>query len=337
MSHIIDAELYDAGTNEEYHAGDGVSNSQLSVLIGDPAEYGGLFVDGSIEKSPPTPQMLVGTYLHELVLEGEIQSGMLIPEGKTVVTADKKRELESKVRVVTCVPNEVLDQSGYRKGNVYKVWSARFPKTTTKFVKEAEYQEMQQRVADAFIPPDGVTMIDNDTIDQLHGMRDSIRGHAFASKLLFGEGESEVPIRGTDAGSGVLCRCKVDRASLDSDRPFVVDLKTTMDASPRGFANSVAKFGYHRQQVFYSRLITAVCARDVDFWFVVVAKKPPHRVEVYQLEPTWIERGVKEVDAGLREFDRCQRSGVWQHEHHGEALVLPMPRYVNYQDEWEVN
>lgn len=337
MSHIINAERYDAGTNEQYHAGDGTSNSQLSVVLDDPAAYFGKFVDGSIERDAPTPAMLVGTYLHELVLEDELKTGVVIPEGKTAITASKMEELESRLQIAVCVPKEVLDANGYCRGKAYVKWRINFPKAT-KCLKEDDYRELEQRIADSFVVPEGTSAVDNEVLDQLGGMIESLRLHEDANRFLFSDGcESEVALRGIDASTGVLCRCKLDRLSLNPSDMFIADLKTTNDASTEGFARSVAKFGYHRQQVFYSRIAEAVFGQPIPFYFVVVSKKKPYRVETYQLDPSWIPDGEEEADKALREIARCQRSGVWQHEHYGETLCLPMPRFLKYKNEWEVN
>lgn len=336
MSRITNAECYDAGTNEDYHAGEGVSNSQLSVALEDPAEFHGLFVDGSIERRAPTPDMLVGTYLHEMALEGEIKTGVVVPDGAIPVTAEKNEELQSRLRLAVRVPDHVLNEHGHCKGGKYLAWRKGFPKEV-KTLKDSEYRELSDRVRLAFVVEDGENVISSESLDQLHGMLESLRSHVFASRLLFGDGESEVPIRGVDSETGIQVRCKLDRVSMDPSDPFIADLKTTIDPSPKGFASAVDRFGYHRQHVFYSRIAESAFGHPVPFWFVVVAKKPPYRVEVYQLDPAWIDLGNIEVDRGLDTIRRCQQSGVWRHEHYGSPLVLPMPRYVNYKNEWEVN
>ena len=337
MSQIINAERYDAGTNEEYHAGEGVSNSMLSLALDNPAEYHGRFIDGSIERPSPTPDQLIGTYTHEIVLEDRLSSGVVVPEGKTVVTAERFKTRKARLDGAVCVPREVLDENGHCRGSKYIAWRAQFSKAT-KCIKEPEYRELERKVADAFVIPDGANAIDNETLDQLGDMIEALEAHEDANRFLFSEGcESEVALRGTDAGTGILCRCKLDRLSLNPSDMFIADLKTTNDVSTEGFARTVAKFGYHRQQVFYSRIAEAMFGQIIPFYFVVVSKKKPYRVETYQLDPDWIPDGESDVDKALREIARCQRSGVWQHEHYGATLCLPKPRFLKYKNEWEVN
>lgn len=76
------AERYDAGTNDEYHAGDGVSNSRLSVFREDPALYHARFIAKTLPPPPSSEAFDIGTALHELVLFGEFESCIVCPFDK---------------------------------------------------------------------------------------------------------------------------------------------------------------------------------------------------------------------------------------------------------------
>lgn len=74
MKEKVMAERLPPMTNAEYHALDGLSNSQLSDFAKSPAYYHAVHVEKSIKKKPATDDMLIGTALHEVLLEGGPQS-----------------------------------------------------------------------------------------------------------------------------------------------------------------------------------------------------------------------------------------------------------------------
>ena len=83
-------------TNAEYHACDGVSNSKLSDFAKSPAYYHAVHIAGTVKKSPPTDDMLIGTALHEVVLEGGPQSFVPLEEPLDLRTKAGK-ELAAKI------------------------------------------------------------------------------------------------------------------------------------------------------------------------------------------------------------------------------------------------
>lgn len=274
------AEIYESGTNEEYHDGPGVSNSQLSEYAESPALYHGRFVTKTIERRSPTAEMKLGTLLHELVLENTLHSAKMIP-------------------------SDVLNKDGHRKG---RAW--------TDFASENA----------------GFDLITSDQFAELIEMRDAILRHEAANKLLAGANEREVSLRMTCPLTGMLLRCKLDMLCRDG---FCADLKTTRDPSPREFAKSVATFSYHRQDAFYRRLASSLCGVDMPFFFIAIGKDKPYRVEVYKLETEYALAGEAELDNLLRRLAKAYETDNWQFDHYGDVLSLPMPRWMQYSDEWE--
>jgi hypothetical protein len=276
------AERFDAGTNDEYHAGEGLSNSQLSDFADSPAKYHAIHVAKTLPKPESTADQKIGTLLHELVLEGEFKSAVAIPR-------------------------DVLNKDGHRKGSAWTQWAA-----------DHEGQ---------------VFLTDSERSDLLE-MADAIEAHPAARELLMQEGESEVPLRMQCPITGLLLRCKLDRLSPGR---FIADLKTTKDPSPRGFASSVATFGYHRQQAFYGRIAASYSGANLPFFFVAIGKTKPYRVEVYRLQDDFAASGEAECETLLRQLAKCHETGNWQYPHFGSVLELPKPRYMNYQSEWEAS
>lgn len=61
--------IYDNISNEEYHAGDGISSSGIIMLLDCPAKFHYQYV--LVNREPPTEAMQIGTAFHTLILEPE--------------------------------------------------------------------------------------------------------------------------------------------------------------------------------------------------------------------------------------------------------------------------
>src|SRR5690606_3181532 len=80
-------------------------------------------------------------------------------------------------------------------------------------------------------------------------IRDKVRAHPTASVLL-ASGYAEQTFQFIEPISGASCKFRPDWLNMQNG--VIVDIKTTEDASPRGFARSVEKYRYHVQDAFYS-------------------------------------------------------------------------------------
>ena len=104
-------------------------------------------------------------------------------------------------------------------------------------------------------------------------------------------------------------------------------MKTTVDASPEGFAKQVANFGYHIQEAFYRRVM-AIDGHDIDrFVFIAVEKEPPFACGVYELDWASRDEGVAAVEAALEMIQRAQTSGEFS-TGYGALQTLQIPRWA---------
>ncbi|USZ80567.1 exodeoxyribonuclease VIII [Serratia phage MQ-4] len=151
-------------------------------------------------------------------------------------------------------------------------------------------------------------ILNQDQWDAVHRAAKAIKDHPAASKLI-GAGKAEQSVYWTDPLTGELCRCRPDWWRDDN---IVVDLKTTENAGPDGFAKSIANFRYDVQAAFYLDGIEAATGkRPRGFVFVAVEKKPPFAVGVYVLDAETLELGRAQYQHDLKIYAECQRSGVW--------------------------
>lgn len=159
-----------------------------------------------------------------------------------------------------------------------------------------------------------------DEWDQLHRMRDSVMAHPAASALLTGApGMAELSVYWNDEDTGELCRCRPDFWRMDG---ILVDVKTTDDASPEGFAKSIANWRYHVQHPYYLDGINVALQQmgkptfkhptsAKSFVFLAVEKKPPHAVAVYMLDAASAQAGREEYRTDLNVYAHCLSSGTW--------------------------
>lgn len=154
------------------------------------------------------------------------------------------------------------------------------------------------------------TILNPEQWKTIHAMRDALMAHQAANALLTGiPGKAEKSVYWIDATTGVLCRCRPDWWRDDN---LIVDLKTTEDASPEGFARSIAKFRYDVQDAFYTDGVQqATGKRPKAFVFIAVEKKPPYGVGVYVLDSETKDLGRAQYQHDLRVYAECLRTGEW--------------------------
>jgi len=146
------------------------------------------------------------------------------------------------------------------------------------------------------------------TIDVSDTMKFSIYGNAIAMRALE-TGGSELSLYSKDVETGLLKRCRIDRVPEGGNA--IVDVKTTLDASPKGFAKSVANFGYHVQAAYYLDICNDLNMEKECFVIVAIEKEPPYAVGVYQLSEDAIEYGRKLYREWLQTLATCIEKDVW--------------------------
>ncbi|HHE3631934.1 TPA: PD-(D/E)XK nuclease-like domain-containing protein [Pasteurella multocida] len=163
-------------------------------------------------------------------------------------------------------------------------------------------------------------ILTQDEFEQINAMRESVLAHYSASKLL-SQGKPETSIFWKDE-IGVECRCRPD---FIHSTGVIVDLKTTNDASPKGFAKSVAEYRYHVQDAYYSNGYKhAFGELPRGFVFIAVEKKPPYAVGVYTLDDMAKLEGEMRFKENLETYKQALEQGVWNaFSKNIETLSLP--------------
>lgn len=125
-----------------------------------------------------------------------------------------------------------------------------------------------------------------------------------------------------DETTGAACRARPDLATADWS--LLIDYKTTVDASPAGFAKSLGNFWYHCQQAWYMDAVKHFSGRDPAFVFIAQEKTPPYLVGVYVVDQTAIELADAMNRKARFTWKACTETGKWP-GYTPEPTVVPLP------------
>lgn len=172
--------------------------------------------------------------------------------------------------------------------------------------------------ADSVMP--GETIIKQAEQQQAFAMAESVRKVPELRHLL-SQGEAEVSAYWTDKVTDVACRCRPDWVVAD----VILDVKTTVDASPEGFAKAVVNWKYAKQAAFYSDGYAAASGMRVsNFILAVVEKTWPYASAAYKLSDEDLEWGRNQYKSNLATYAACMERNSWPGYTNGlQTLVLP--------------
>jgi hypothetical protein len=155
----------------------------------------------------------------------------------------------------------------------------------------------------------GKEVLEAEAYDQVMRIRDAVFSHPAARVALSNVAHVEASMFWTDPQTGLECRCRPDAFRTND---VIVDLKTTKDASPEGFAKSIANYRYHVQAPFYMDGFRAATGREAKgFVFVAVETAPPHLVAVYVLNEIDLIRGRATYQRDLSTLRKCLDLDEW--------------------------
>lgn len=161
--------------------------------------------------------------------------------------------------------------------------------------------------------------------EALKGAAVSVASHPAAAAILEGARREVSVFRRVirNTPDGLLLKGRLDIVAEDSQgATTIADIKTTEDASPDGFARSIAAFGYAQQAAFYMDLLEASF-----FVFIAVEKTPPYAVGVYCLDAESIALGREKNQRHLDLLEKCTESGVWP-AYSKEIETITLPRWA---------
>lgn len=176
----------------------------------------------------------------------------------------------------------------------------------------------------------GKAIITQEDFDNIRAMEKAIYNHPVAADLLIST-STEVTVLWDDPFSGIPCKARPD---MLPGKNTLVDLKTTRDASARGFQRAAVTYGYHRQAAFYLDGVSKEMNEKHDvFAFVCVEKTEPYRVGVYTLAEPFIDMGRAEYRSLILVEQRCRLNNAWPNYNDNGAVEIEMPKWAVYRED----
>ncbi len=184
----------------------------------------------------------------------------------------------------------VFHAAGLPGENVDEV-AVRMPEGMKKTTKEGKAFVAENKGKIILSPSDSYL------IDQ---MMLSLTEHPFTRSLVLGDlrGKAEQSFFCTDDATGLELRARPD--FILDDLSLIIDLKTTVDASPKGFQRSVANYRYYVQASHYLDVVEgATGTRPQAFLFAAVEKSRPFSAAVYMADQAMIDLGKQHAREDL--------------------------------------
>lgn len=270
---LVPGLVYDL-SNEEYHAGDGISKSGLDDFARSPEIYYALHKDPKRPARETKAGQLEGTLAHCSVLEpNEFNHRYL------VIPADApRRPTEAQLNAKNPSPQSVAAMSWWEDFNARN---------------------------------GGKQIITGDQYEVAMRQAESVRRLPQVAEIL-SAGHAEVSAYWTDPKTGVLCRCRPDWKHPAGSGSILMDLKTCGDASPAEFARQIARKSYHRQDAFYSDGYRMASGEDVlAFIFVAVESQYPYAACATMLDDDGREQGRAENRRLIDRYADCLVTDIW--------------------------
>ena len=166
-------------------------------------------------------------------------------------------------------------------------------------------------------------IIDSELGNNLYEMEKSFMDSP--AKLIYDiKGQTELSYFWDDLGT-IKGKCRPDW--LSDDGSIVVDIKTTTDASPRGFQKSISTWGYHLQLGWYLRGLRKLGLPAEQFIFIAIEKTPPFCVGVYKADRDMINFAMKELDQLMPEIQTAMVSKEFP-DYTPEIMSLGLPPWM---------
>jgi len=152
-------------------------------------------------------------------------------------------------------------------------------------------------------------------------MTDNIYNHRSAGTVLGEIGNVEASLFWKQEDTGVECRARPD---FILQKGIIVDLKTSQSADNGAFARDAINYRYHVQAAMYLDAARACGLKAEAFVFVVVEKKAPYLVQVFEASDEFIDAGRHEMLQNLMTYKDCVAANNWPgYSQEVETLNLP--------------
>jgi exodeoxyribonuclease VIII len=173
---------------------------------------------------------------------------------------------------------------------------------------------------------EGKFILAPDAFERCQRCIDAVLEHPAARYLLDGA-RREVSAFWFDQRFGVPAKARFDALNHGG----IIDLKTTINASPDDFARQAASLGYHIQSAAYNSGHEHVLDSSMAFFaFICVETEPPYGVAVYELASNAVLAGARLWDMALERYAQALKAGRWD-SYPLTVQRLELPRWALIQ------
>lgn len=167
--------------------------------------------------------------------------------------------------------------------------------------------------------------------------REVITRGEFAECLAFAKAVNSHPVAGQylKEGNAKLCiqwesdglKFKGELDFLSTSKPAVVDLKSTIDASPEGFAKQFARYLYAAQGGMYVDGVAANLGEELPFVVIAAEHFAPYAVTVFRVHPDILDLGRSMYRRWVKKLVECRERNVWP-AYATEEITLQLPQWA---------
>jgi hypothetical protein len=230
----------------------------------------------------PKAHQIIGTLTHSKILEpSKPLPQIIVPPAQYPAPADSSLVKSKKVSI-----GDLIDWNG-----------------NAKYCKRWYVEELKL----------GKLVLTQKEFDMVMGIVESVAKDEDAQSA-FLAGQSEVAIfQNFNLGGTVLRKARLDWVPDNS--PALVDVKTTLDASPGGFPKQIMDNGYLTQAVWYLDIWNDAMPNDRRefFVFIAVEKEPPYLVCCHKVHIGCAEmQQARAINtARIQRYMACVESKTW--------------------------
>lgn len=182
----------------------------------------------------------------------------------------------------------------------------------------------------ASVPP-AFDLVSPDQMTTARRQADAVRALPEIAELL-SSGYAEASAFWVDEATGELCKCRPDWCRPVGDGGCIlVDLKTTVSASPSDFPRTVVNYGYALACAWYSdgfEKATGIPVRG--FVFACVESDYPHAAAAYMLPDEWVDMARRKNRRLLDLYAQCKAANHWP-GYPAAIDLLQAPAWLNEQ------
>jgi hypothetical protein len=187
---------------------------------------------------------------------------------------------------------------------------------------------------------DGKVPLKTDVFEKVRACAGAVLMNAEARQYLEADGEPEVSLFAKDPETGVEIRGRVDYLPNANPGEYTkpIDLKTTINATPRKIVRAIVDFDYDLQAAMYRRLVHLTRGDDVGPMVqIYVETEAPFGVQVVPLlDEGWIRGGDHKLQTILARHAECVESGTWPSYESAPLILAPPIWYLNDLDLYDM-